>query len=236
LAPRSLESQRRGEYYDHEEVISPVEDLMMIAIDFEGIRDILKCSSTIECISNGSSQVGLAQLKIQDLFKCHCNSSLSNIIAETIENRTITIGSRQRGQARFGTTVKATYLEAQTILKRFLPRRALLVGHNPYGADIGALAALGLDPDQFIGVLDTAQLAQDIWGVGHYSLKSVLRRLGYSYRGFHNAGNDAHFTLIAVLLFAVAAFQDKQLVEEERFTCQRIQDIARATLTITDQI
>ncbi|KAF7716877.1 Uncharacterized protein PECH_006940 [Penicillium ucsense] len=91
------------------------------------------------------------------------------------------------------------------------PRRKLiLVGHDPHG-DIKIFAdrsplfqSLSTDRENgFLEVLDTQKLYRHFCSDScDRSLENMLRGLGIKYQHLHNAGNDARFTLEALLRIA----------------------------------
>jgi hypothetical protein len=69
------------------------------------------------------------------------------------------------------------------------------------------LKALGFDFQNVIAKFDTYLLARDLQ-MGHLTLKNLLMELNCPCNlKFHNAGNDANFTLRALLLLGVKAIK-----------------------------
>ncbi|OAA38892.1 QDE-2-interacting protein [Metarhizium rileyi] len=92
----------------------------------------------------------------------------------------------------------------------------VLVGHD-IKSDINYLSSIGFHIDQvpgLIGNIDT-QAIYRAWndGTRSCSLSSVLANLGISYANLHNAGNDAVYTLRAMVAIAVAGLLPKQNTE-----------------------
>ena len=87
-------------------------------------------------------------------------------------------------------------------------RRLVLVGHDVV-QDIGYLDKLGLDmktETNMVGKLDS-QVLHQAWqdSDSKRSLSSVLDDLDFRHTHLHNAGNDAVYTLRAVIGLAVIA-------------------------------
>ncbi|KAK6441665.1 hypothetical protein LTR95_002112 [Oleoguttula sp. CCFEE 5521] len=81
------------------------------------------------------------------------------------------------------------------------PPDIILVGHA-LGNDTKYLSSLGCSLNNIVARIDT----QKICGVGKHSqpgLAKLLRALGIEAKGLHNAGNDAAFTMMAMLSVAV---------------------------------
>lgn len=107
-------------------------------------------------------------------------------------------------------------------------RPILLVGHSNKH-DLNILQRLGLDKCSYpiIGILDTHSMSRHILAPGQFTLGAVLGRLGCPYEAheLHNAGNDATYTLFAVLLLAVTwadQQQEQQATQTQEDNRQRI--------------
>ncbi|KAK6420840.1 hypothetical protein LTR95_016892 [Oleoguttula sp. CCFEE 5521] len=82
----------------------------------------------------------------------------------------------------------------------------ILVGHA-LGNDTKYLSSLGCSLNNIVARIDT----QKICGVGKHSqpgLAKLLRALGIEAKGLHNAGNDAAFTMMAMLSVAVREYHE----------------------------
>jgi hypothetical protein len=87
-------------------------------------------------------------------------------------------------------------------------RKIVLVSHGMRGAELPVLKALGFDFNSVVGYLDTFNIAEKSIGRPSSSLlrcrlQDVLARFGLDFEGFHIGGNDANFTMRALLLFAL---------------------------------
>ncbi|OQO03828.1 hypothetical protein B0A48_10469 [Cryoendolithus antarcticus] len=83
---------------------------------------------------------------------------------------------------------------------------SILVGHA-LGNDTKYLSSLGCSLNNIVARIDT----QKICGVGKHSqpgLAKLLRALGIEAKGLHNAGNDAAFTMMAMLSVAVREYHE----------------------------
>lgn len=91
-------------------------------------------------------------------------------------------------------------------------RNLIFVGHD-VGADIGYLRQLGYDPFNLSNLLETVDSATMFRFLRREpnirSLGSILAELGITGWNLHNAGNDAVYTLQAMLAIAIMANQEK---------------------------
>ena len=120
----------------------------------------------------------------------------------------------------FGETIWLSQLaNLLTSMERLLDRsrKIVLVGHGLHG-DCQVLRSLGFDFDSsIVGYIDTGHAASvvvetpsgqdDAPAVTAFRLKGLLAKLGLVVEGCHVAGNDANFTLRALLLLAVEGFR-----------------------------
>lgn len=103
-------------------------------------------------------------------------------------------------------------------LRPYQNRSIVLVGHGFPNA-LAMLEALGFDfqkKNRVVAKLDTHLLVRDLQ-MGQLSLKNLLMELNCPCNlGFHNAGNDANFTLQAFLLpgaKAIKAVESNETLE-----------------------
>jgi len=94
-----------------------------------------------------------------------------------------------------------------------------------------------------IGIWDTADIAGAILGrpqiqnlfrerdtLGHqWSLAETLNELGIPNRRRHVAGNDAHFTLKALLMLAIHGIKDADITREQLTVKERIQAMSQTS-------
>jgi hypothetical protein len=99
-------------------------------------------------------------------------------------------------------------------------RDIVLVGHG-FSGDLDALSSLEFDLEtSIIGILDTANITYEL-EMDHSTLGRLLGELECpkSSARLHNAGNDANFTLRALILLPIKGYGDWNLntlnVEEE---------------------
>jgi len=125
----------------------------------------------------------------------------------------------------FGNTTKISQDELVKLLKRLLyidnepsreVRNIILVGQG-FKAEILVMKALGIELcnlPSVVEIFDTEYLAYEVIGTGiRVRLSCLCEILGIS-RGkgtFHNAGNDASYTLRVMLLLAVCRYDVSKL-------------------------
>jgi len=115
----------------------------------------------------------------------------------------------------FGQTIDALQDELVTVLKRLLYiednpleeiRYLILVGHG-FGFEIKVMKGLGIDltlAPSVIEIFDIEFLGYEVFGRDFKcSLSRVIKEIGILGESFHNAGNDANFTLRAMLLLSI---------------------------------
>lgn len=113
----------------------------------------------------------------------------------------------------FGESTTLQPLKAELVhrIDRALPkdRRIILVGHAVEN-ELDIFHALGYTlahPD--IEVINTVQVANEVYGPWPCKLRALLRRLGCPFNRLHSAGNDANFTLKAALLLSTYRCPDR---------------------------
>lgn len=113
-------------------------------------------------------------------------------------------------------------------------RNIILVGHG-FAGDLDALNSLGFDfQTSVIGILDTANITSEL-DMCRGTLGRLLEKLGCpkSSARLHNTGNDANFTLRALILLAIRGYEqqrlDTLLVQEE--TVARIEALRAIAMT-----
>ena len=184
---------------------SKLVDVVLIAIDFENFSHY----------DNGyalksSSQLGLAILDTKEINEVSPDKLISTY--------NFVWGSpsyyrRKAYKFSFGETIKIRYSEIADRIQSLIPRarNIVFVGHSVC-QEIRALRILGFQfPVLLSAILDTAGIGKDI--LGHWmSLSQLLLRLECSFdnRKLHCAGNDAAFTLKALLLLAARGFSKQE--------------------------
>jgi DNA polymerase III alpha subunit (gram-positive type) len=153
----------------------------------------------------------------------HQAGHLNNAIS-TQHYRTVT----DTRKSIFGQTIDILQDELVTMLKRLLYmenkplgeiRDLILVGHG-FGFEIKAMKGLGIDltlAPSVIEIFDTEFLGYEVFGKDFKcSLSKVIKEVGILGESFHNAGNDANFTLRAMLLLAIYRYDPSKLDRAQR--------------------
>lgn len=106
-------------------------------------------------------------------------------------------------------------------------RDVFLVAHSGH-QDLWFLKELNIDL-QPVAILDTQKAAQQpLQLCRRYSLKELLVALGCRFKFLHTAGNDANFTLRALLMIAVEDSQGVSLNEAQQAVVSALQAIAQS--------
>lgn len=179
---------------------SSLVDPVFVAIDFERPQFI------INRFQHGyrDTQVGLA------ILDTRCLSSTSKFTTFNFITGEDTYFEESAPIYHWGTAekipVRSMLSKINDCLRIYQNRSIVLVGHG-VSSDLAALKALGFNFQQNLGIakLDTYLLARDLQ-MGHLNLKNLLIELNCPCNiKFHNAGNDANFTLRALLLLGIKA-------------------------------
>ncbi|KAK4205614.1 hypothetical protein QBC40DRAFT_344426 [Triangularia verruculosa] len=172
-------------------------DTVIIAIDFEGINTIKSGFTQKE----GNSQVGLAILDTKDLRKVPPEKLISTLNFAVGSSSYVTKASNK---FIFGESITIQPSSMVQAIQSHIPqdRNVVLVGHAIEN-DLQALQALGFEFERPpSGILDTSGIANEVFGFWAGSLGELLGVLGCPFNRLHVAGNDANFTLKALLLLA----------------------------------
>jgi len=177
-------------------------DPVFVAIDFERPQFIINHFQH-GCLN---TQVGLAILDT----RCLNSTSKTKLTTFNFITGEDTYFEESAPIYHWGTAgnipVTSMLLKIKHSLHVYRNRNIILVGHG-FSNDLAALKALGFDFQEhlIIAKLDTYLLARDLQ-MGHLTLKNLLMELNCPCNlKFHNAGNDANFTLRALLLLGIKA-------------------------------
>ena len=192
-------------------------DPLYIAIDFERAGFIANNFS-----SCSDTQAGISILDTRDL-----NPPLRKS-ASKLETYNFITGSDlyyavSAKKFLWGTSEKTPPSKMLECINKLVrrDRNIVLVGHG-FGGDLAALSSLGFDfQTSVIAILDTANITSEL-EMDRCTLGRLLRELECpkSSARLHNAGNDANFTLRALILLAIKGYEQQRLdtlmVDEER--------------------
>lgn len=173
-------------------------DMVFIAIDFEHLENI----QSNPC-QDLDYQVGIAILDTRRL--------ISNDLEDTIQTYNLVTGSPSycaytARRFLFGKTIQIDRADLISDLNMLIPRsnrQIVLVGHD-IRHDLTVLRRLNFDLQTSIsGILDTRRIASVVFAQDNMSLVTLLTRLRCPWNKLHNAGNDANFSIRALLLLAI---------------------------------
>jgi hypothetical protein len=194
-----------------------LEDVIFVSIDFEG------GSTCAREDKQTLTEIGIATLDTRDL------NDPAIVSTDTITSQQYYVGERYKSSAiwpqmflppmlsptfLFGKHSNVSLAEGVRILKRLFyldneapeeTRKVVLVGHG-LDRDVKVMKRLGIDLEQapcLLDIIDTSFLAMEVYGRSSQPrLEELVKNLGMSGKNFHIAGNDANFTLRAMLLLA----------------------------------
>jgi len=171
-------------------------DVVLVAIDFENVTAVKN-----GFLVNPNCQAGVAILDTRLLEESSANEPLRTYNFAIGTPSYIEEASKK---FQFGDTITTSPQKLSTRIRSLIPgkRKVVLVGHGVM-SDVSALKALGFQfPTRLLALLDTAQVAKEISNCWSGSLGDLLRELGCPHSKLHCAGNDANYTLKALLLLA----------------------------------
>lgn len=185
-------------------------NVIIIAIDFEGINTIKSGFA-----QKANSQVGFAILDTKDLRQVQPEQLISTFNFAAGFPAYVTKASNG---FLFGETITIPSSSMAHIIQSRIPwdRNVILVGHGILN-ELQALQALGFEfsrPPS--GILDTARVANEVFQFWGGSLRDLLVLLECPFNKLHIAGNDANFTLRALLLLAVKWCMNQQRQEDDK--------------------
>ncbi|KUJ17301.1 uncharacterized protein LY89DRAFT_746830 [Mollisia scopiformis] len=191
-------------------------DVLFVCVDFENGEQIKAgaASGTF-----GSRKINAqAGISILDPKKLSSTSSKEALVTYNFgSGGSLSYKRKVDRRFFFGETTWLDQLaDLLTSMEKLLDRsrNIVLVGHGLNG-DCQVLQSLGFDFDSsIVGYIDTAEAARATFGGTSLRLKDLLARLGLVVEGCHVAGNDANFTLRALLLLALEDCPTYDLLNE----------------------
>lgn len=185
-------------------------DILFVVIDFEGRLGNQR--------ARGIREVGFATLDTRDVVA----GSLSSRVPDAVSTSNFARGTYTQLQTTnkkflFGETQSITSSELRQVVVDNLSirdtadsgagfRKVVMVAHGLH-SEMKVLRYLEIcveEMDHVIGMVDTEQLAIATFGSCR-GLRHLLETLsiGYSIKSLHNGGNDAHYTLKALLALLI---------------------------------
>ncbi len=194
---------------------------VFIAIDLEYLSNLKQDSS-----QNLNSQVGIAILDSRNLISSPPRTAISTYNFVT-------------GSPSYCAATTRNYLFSKTIiiqqrdilsnLESLVPRtrNIILVGHDIRN-DLQVLQLLDFNLHTSIrGILDLGKIASKLLPNIRITLSSILTELRCPFQNLHTAGNDAYFTLQALLLLAIRDCPEEKVDSNHR-------EILSALKTVTN--
>lgn len=178
-----------------------IDDVVFVAIDLEYIENFKQKLPGHEA----DCQVGVAVLDTKRIVLPFLESPIStyNFIAGSPS-----YCEKAATRFLFGRAVTIRHPDIRSNIEALIPRERsiVLVGHA-FENDLRILRDLDLDlHTSVVGTFDTQKIAAEIRPGRPAALCTTLEALGCPFETLHNAGNDAHFTLQALLAAAVKLY------------------------------
>ena len=183
---------------------SSISDIVIIAIDFENIGSIKNGFTQKQ-----NCQVGLALLDTKDLRRVSPSKLISTYNFATGSPSYLAKASKK---FLFGESITTQASDMLDRIESVIPqaRNMVFVGHGIIN-DLWALHTLGFKFSALLlSILDTSRVANEVFENWAGSLGELLGSLECSYNSLHCAGNDANFTLRALLLLVARGYTKQQ--------------------------
>jgi hypothetical protein len=222
IAKNGLQILREIFRLGHHPYYSPqLSDVVLVAIDFENINTIKSGFAQKE-----DCQIGLAILDTKEINRMPPDKLISTHNFATGSPSYLSKASKK---FMFGETIAISPPNIVNYIQSSIPsaRNIVFVGHGIIN-DLQALQALDFEyPVLLSSVLDTFYIANEVFQYWAGSLSDLLLSLRCSFNRLHCAGNDANFTLRALLLLAACGFSKQQgEQEEDRDTLSHLREIS----------
>lgn len=195
---------------------SSVCNIVFIAIDFENIANIQRDLS-----QNLDSEVGLAILDTRDFDSVPSTKLISTY---NFASGSSDYQERARKKFLFGESIAIIQNNMLKSVKSLVPpdRQVVFVGHD-IQHDLRALDLLDFDFSTFnITTLDTQSVFAEVISHESLTLRRLLLTLGCPFTKLHCGGNDANFTLKALLLLAVRSCVKQSGIERRLASMKEI--------------
>lgn len=185
--------------------------MILVAIDFENSNTIRPRGQ----IQDTAIEVGLA---ILDTYKLRSIPHNNKDVAPKNDNIVSTYNFAAGSSFPFEESSKITTTDILRSIEKIIPRSRNII---PVGFELArdplALRRLRFDlKSSFYGIVDTAWIANEVFSFTG-ALEDLLHRLKCPFGRLHRAGNDAHFTLRALLLLAIWT-KSQSTVTDDRAT------------------
>lgn len=183
--------------------------MVLVAIDCENTETMKSGFAQRE-----DCQIGLAILDTKEINRMPPDELISTLNFAT---GSPSYQSRASRKFMFGETITISPPNIVSHIKSsILPaRNVVFVGHAIHN-DLHALKAFHFEyPVLLSSVLDPFKISNEVFQYWCRPLGDLLLRLGCSFSRLHSAGNNANFTLRALLLLAADGFFNQQGEQEE---------------------
>ena len=191
--------------------LETIDDVVLVAIDLEYIGHIKQQSTG----HDANCQVEVAVLDTKSLVLPFPESPIStcDFIAGSP-----TYCEKASKRLLFGRAVTIRHSDIRSSLEALTQRERniVLVGHA-FENDLRILRDLGLDlHTSVVATFDTQKIAAEFLPGRPASLCTTLELLGCPFENLQNAGNDAHFTLQALVAAVVKLYSSGAIINVHR--------------------
>lgn len=204
------------------------DEILFAAIDFEYLSNLKQDLS-----QNLNSQIGIAILDTKDL--------ISSPPQDAISTYNFVTGSPSYCAATtkkflFGEKIPIHQRDILSNLESLIPRtrNIVLVGHH-VANELRILQHLHFDlHTSIVGILDTKKIVSTMLPNISQTLSSILSELQCPFQNLHVAGNDAYFTLRAILLLVIRSYTDEMVHSRQQKILTALEAITNVPLPSWD--
>ncbi|KUJ18638.1 uncharacterized protein LY89DRAFT_780673 [Mollisia scopiformis] len=207
-----------------------VKDAVFVSIDFENVQKLIQDPDEPYL----KTQMGVCILDTQKI-----STSPADTVLQTY-NFTTGLWTDRDDHFSFGHTELSTIRQLTSELENLIDRKRniILLAHS-ISCELTILRKLGFDLDTGISaIIDTQQFMREIIPTEDglvKTLESLLDSLDIKHKNLHVGGNDANFTMKALMLLVVSSFKDDLkknniLDENVRERLQHIGNIGKAKI------
>ena len=182
-----------------------LDEPVFITIDLEHLSNLKQASG-----QNLNSQVGVAILDSKDLVSSSPRTAISTYNFVTGSPSYCAATTKKY---LFDKTIIINQRDILSNLESLVPRtrNVILVGHEMRN-DLQVLQLLDFNLQTSIrGILDLGKISSKLLPNIRITLSSILSEVGCPFQNLHTAGNDAYFTLRALLLLAIKDYPEEEV-------------------------
>lgn len=246
--------QQASQFFGLQEIkdFDPSSDIVFVSIDLEVSRQerskpgapLVKefgiATLDTRCLATpffGTKYISTSQYSTthssKDFLGCDATDFKECVFAETVFVAQKDLAS---------TIIKSLRIRDDTSSNSEALRNIVIIGHS-IKSDLKILQRLGInvyDVAPVVAILDTDLMARSLFGdnsdfatrMTNFTLSALLTKLKCPYESedLHNGGNDATFTLHAMLMLIIKSSESREMGVEQRENLERLRVVTRTEL------